>query len=156
MRYFVRCFGWHRDMKKYDSSDMGIGKKLLKKIVIRFLIYPLCPTIFAFPFYYFTKSVTPRNIGICQVSPVTHHFYCVILDYNLSVISYTHGNGNESIPTLWISAKDVKRIVHRLGSTLLSEHEKLFDRYWRQVFGPPNSSIHLLVKDLSVRTSQSP
>jgi hypothetical protein len=37
----------------------------------------------------------------------------------------------------------------------MSEHEKLFGNYWRQVFGPPSSSIHLLGKDLSVRSSNS-
>jgi hypothetical protein len=49
-----------------------------------------------------------------------------------------------------------KRIIHRLGDTLLSEHEKLFGSYWRQVFGPPSNLMHLLGKDLSVRSSQSP
>jgi hypothetical protein len=30
---------------------------------------------------------------------------------------------------LGMREEDVKRIIYRLGSSLLSEHEKLFDRY---------------------------
>jgi hypothetical protein len=41
------------------------------------------------------------------------------------------------------------------GNSLLSEYEKLFGSYCRQVFGPPSSLMHLLGKDRSVRTSQS-
>ena len=41
------------------------------------------------------------------------------------------------------------------SSLLLSEHEKLFGSYWRQVFGPPGSLMHLLGKGLSVRASNS-
>ena len=61
----------------------------------------------------------------------------------------------ESLKTFGISAEEGKRIIHRLGGKLLSEHEKLFGSYWRQVFGPPSSLMHLLGKGLSVRSSQS-
>ena len=61
----------------------------------------------------------------------------------------------ESMKTFGISAEDGKRIIYRLGSLLLSEHEKLFGSYWRQVFGPPSSLMHLLGKGLSVRASNS-
>ena len=61
----------------------------------------------------------------------------------------------EVMKTFGISAEDGKRIIYRLGSLLLSEHEKLFGSYWRQVFGPPSSLMHLLGKGLSVRVSNS-
>ena len=63
----------------------------------------------------------------------------------------------EAMKTFGISAEDEdgKRIIYRLGSLLLSEHEKLFGSYWRQVFGPPSSLMHLLGKGLSVRASNS-
>ncbi len=61
----------------------------------------------------------------------------------------------ETMKTFGISAEDGKRIIYRLGSLLLSEHEKLFGSYWRQVFGPPSSLMYLLGKDLSVRVSNS-
>ena len=35
----------------------------------------------------------------------------------------------ESLKTFGISAEEGKRIIHRLGGTLLSEHEKLFGSY---------------------------
>ncbi len=61
----------------------------------------------------------------------------------------------ETMRTFGISAEDGKRIINRLGSLLLSEHEKLFGSYWRQSFGPPSSLMHLLGKCLSVRASNS-
>ena len=61
----------------------------------------------------------------------------------------------ESMKTFGIGAEDGKRIIYRLGSLLLSEHEKLFGSYWRQVFGPPSSLMHLLGKGLAVRASNS-
>ncbi len=65
----------------------------------------------------------------------------------------------EAMKTFGISAEDGKRIIYRLGSLLLSVHEKLFGSYWRQVFGPPSSLMsslmHLLGKGLSVRASNS-
>ena len=57
----------------------------------------------------------------------------------------------ETMKTFVISTEDGKRIIDRLCSSLLSEHEKLFGSYWRQVFGPPSSLMHLKV--LSVRVS---
>ena len=62
---------------------------------------------------------------------------------------------NAAMKTFGISAEDGKRIIYRLGSLLLSEHEKLFGSYWRQVFGPPSSLMYLLGKGLSVRASNS-
>jgi hypothetical protein len=47
----------------------------------------------------------------------------------------------EAMTTFGISAVDEKIIIYRLGSLLLSEHEKLFGSYWRQVFGSPSSSV---------------
>ena len=61
----------------------------------------------------------------------------------------------ESMKTFGIGTEDGKRIIYRLGSLLLSEHEKLFGSYWRQVFGPPSSLMHLLGKGLAVRASNS-
>ena len=55
----------------------------------------------------------------------------------------------ESLKTFGISAEEGKRIIRRLGGTLLSEYEKLFGSYWRQVFGPPFSFMDLLGKGLS-------
>jgi hypothetical protein len=61
----------------------------------------------------------------------------------------------EAMNTFGISAEDGKRIIYRLGSLLLSEHEKLIGSYWRQVFGPPSILIHLLGKVLCVQASHS-
>ena len=61
----------------------------------------------------------------------------------------------ESMKTFGIGTEDGKRIIYRLGSLLLSEHEKLFGSYWRQVFGPSSSLMHLLGKGLAVRASNS-
>jgi hypothetical protein len=61
----------------------------------------------------------------------------------------------KAMKTFGISAEDGKRIIYSLGSLLLSENEKLFGIYWRQVFGPPSILMHLLGKDLSVRVSNS-
>jgi hypothetical protein len=60
--------------------------------------------------------------------------------------------GHEDV---WDKRRGWKRIIYRLGSLLLSEHEKLFGSYWRQVFGPPSSLVHLLGKGLSVWASNS-
>ena len=57
----------------------------------------------------------------------------------------------EVMKTFGISTEDGKRIIHRLCSLLLSEHETLFGSYRWQVFGPSSSSMHLLRKGLSVR-----
>ena len=54
-----------------------------------------------------------------------------------------------------ISTEDGEKINYRIGSLLMSEYEKLFGSYWRQVFGPPSSIIHLLGKGLSVRVLNS-
>ena len=57
--------------------------------------------------------------------------------------------------TFRISAEDGKRITYSLGNLLLSEHEKLFGSYWRQIFGPPRRLMYILGKDLSVRDTNS-
>ena len=62
----------------------------------------------------------------------------------------------ESFKTFGIGKEDGKKIIQRLGLTLLSEHEKLFGRYWRHTFGPPSSLLKLLGKDISVRASRPP
>ena len=61
----------------------------------------------------------------------------------------------EAMKTFGISVEDGKRIIYKQGSLLLLEHEKLFASYWRQVFGPASSLMHLLGKGLSVRASNS-
>ena len=55
----------------------------------------------------------------------------------------------ESMKTFGISTEEDKRIIRRLGLTLLTEHEKMFGNYWSQVYGPPSILTHLLGKDLS-------
>ncbi len=57
----------------------------------------------------------------------------------------------EAMKTFGIRAEDGKRIIYRVGSLLLSDNEKLFGTYWRQVFRPPSSLMYLLGKGLSVR-----
>ena len=47
----------------------------------------------------------------------------------------------ESFRVFGIGKDDDKKIIQRLGFTLLSNHEKLFDRYWWHTFGPPNSLL---------------
>jgi hypothetical protein len=37
---------------------------------------------------------------------------------------------SETLRIFGIGKEDTKRIITRLGHTLLNEHEKLFDRYW--------------------------
>ena len=49
-----------------------------------------------------------------------------------------------------IGKEDGKEIIHKLGYTLLHEHEKLFRCYFRNTFEPPSSLLHLLGKGISV------
>jgi hypothetical protein len=53
----------------------------------------------------------------------------------------------ETLRIFGIGEEDGKRIIDRLGNTLLNEHENLF--------GPSSSLSQLLGKGISVRTSQS-
>jgi hypothetical protein len=53
----------------------------------------------------------------------------------------------ETLRIFGIVEEDGKRIIDRLGNTLLNEHENLF--------GPSSSLSQLLGKGISVRTSQS-
>ena len=62
----------------------------------------------------------------------------------------------ESFRVFGISKDDDKKIIQRIGLTLLSEHEKFFDTYWRHTFDPPSSLLQLLGKGISVRGSQPP
>jgi hypothetical protein len=52
-----------------------------------------------------------------------------------------------------IGKEDGMKIIHRLGYTLLNEHEKLFGSYLLNTFGPPSS---FLGEGISVSVSQSP
>jgi hypothetical protein len=58
--------------------------------------------------------------------------------------------------TFGIGKEDGKRVIDRLGHTILSEHEKFFGNYWRHTFGSSSTLLKLLGKDISVRDSQSP
>jgi len=60
-----------------------------------------------------------------------------------------------AMKTFGISVEAAKESFTGLGNLLLSEHEKLFGSYWRQVFGPPSSLMHLMGKGLSVRVTNS-
>jgi hypothetical protein len=62
----------------------------------------------------------------------------------------------ETLSIFGITKEDGKRIIGRLGHTLLNEHEKLFGSYWRRTFGPSSSLFQLLGKGISVRASQLP
>jgi hypothetical protein len=62
----------------------------------------------------------------------------------------------ESFRVFGIDKDDGKKILRKLGLTLLNEHEKLFCSYWRQTFGPPSSLLQLLGKGVLVRASQLP
>ena len=62
----------------------------------------------------------------------------------------------ESFKDFGIEKEDGKKIIHRLGHTLLNEHDKLFGSYWRHTFGPPSSLLQVLGKGISVRASQPP
>ena len=55
----------------------------------------------------------------------------------------------ETFKIFGIGKEDGKKIIHRLGYTLLNEHQKLFGSYWRHTFGPPSSLSHLLGKGIS-------
>ena len=62
----------------------------------------------------------------------------------------------ESLRIFGIGKEDRKRIIGRLGHTLLNEHEKIFGSYWRHTFGPSSSLLQVMGKDISVRASQPP
>ena len=62
----------------------------------------------------------------------------------------------ESFRVFGIDKEDGKKILRKLGLTLLNEHEKLFCSYWRQTFGSSSSLLQLLGKDIWVRVSQLP
>jgi hypothetical protein len=62
----------------------------------------------------------------------------------------------ETLSIFGIGKEDGKRIIGRLGHTLLNEHEKLFGSYWWHTFGPSSSLLQLLGKGISVRASQPP
>ena len=55
-----------------------------------------------------------------------------------------------------IETEDGKKIIHRLGHTLLNEYEKLFGNYWWNTFDPPSILLQLLGKGIWVRASQPP
>ena len=62
----------------------------------------------------------------------------------------------ETFKVFGIGKEDGKKIIHRLGHTLINEDEKLFVRYWWHTFGSPSSLLQFLGKDTSVRVCQSP
>jgi hypothetical protein len=62
----------------------------------------------------------------------------------------------ETLRIFGIGKEDGKRIINKLGLTLLDEHEKLFGTYCRHTFGPSSSLLQFLGKDVSVRASQVP
>ena len=64
----------------------------------------------------------------------------------------------EALRMFGIGKEDGKRIIDRLGHTLLNEHEKLFGSYWRHTgtFGHSSSLLQLLGKDIAVRAFQIP
>ena len=47
----------------------------------------------------------------------------------------------ESFRVFGIDKDDGKKMLRKLGLTLLNEHEKLFCSYWCQTFGPPGSLL---------------
>ena len=50
----------------------------------------------------------------------------------------------KSFKVFGIGERKDKKIVQRVGLTLLSEYEKLFSSYWRHTFGPPSNLLHFL------------
>ena len=50
----------------------------------------------------------------------------------------------ETLSTFGIGKEDGKRIIGRLGDTLLNEDVKLFGIYWRHTFGSSSSLSQLL------------
>ena len=62
----------------------------------------------------------------------------------------------ETLKIFGIGKEDGKKIISRLGHTLLNEHEKLFGSYWRHTYGPSSSLLQMLGKDISVRVSHPP
>jgi hypothetical protein len=62
----------------------------------------------------------------------------------------------ESFKIFGIGKEDGKKIIQRLGLTLLCEHEKLFGSYWWHTFGPPSSLLKVLGKGISVHASRPP
>ena len=62
----------------------------------------------------------------------------------------------ESFKVFGIGKEDGKKIINRLGHTLLNEHEKLFGSCCRHTFGPRSSLLQSLGKVISVRTSHPP
>ncbi len=62
----------------------------------------------------------------------------------------------ETLGIFGIGKENGKRIIDRLGRTLLDEHEKHFGSYCQHTFGVSSSLSQLLRKDISVPTSQPP
>jgi len=62
----------------------------------------------------------------------------------------------ETLRIVGIVKEDGKRIIDRLGHTLLNEHEKFFARYWRHTLGYSSCLSQLLRKDITVRDCQTP
>ena len=62
----------------------------------------------------------------------------------------------ETLKIFGIGKEDGKKIIQRLGHTLLNEHAKLFGSYWWNASGPPSSLLKLMGKGISVCTSQPP
>jgi len=85
---------------------------------------------------------------------------CLKKGFSSEMTSSTLESGPMSSDTVVVCVserpdRDGTRIIYRLGRLLLSEHEKLFGSYWRQVFGPRSSLMHVMGTDLSVRVSNS-
>ena len=59
----------------------------------------------------------------------------------------------EPLKIFGIGKEDGKKIISRLGHTLLNEHEKLFGSYWRHTYGPSSSLLQILGKGISIRVS---
>ncbi len=54
----------------------------------------------------------------------------------------------ETLKIFGIGKEDGKKIINRLGHTLLNEHEKLFGSYWRHTYGPSGILLQVLGKGI--------
>jgi hypothetical protein len=117
-------------------------------------------TDFSEAYYRDMKRVTEQ-----QHTPILMGLRALVTDrgWEVEVAPLVTGQGSvkekeclESFRVFGIDKEDGKKILRKLGLTLLNEHEKLFCNYWRQTFGPSSSLLQMLVKGISVRATQLP
>ena len=86
-----------------------------------------------------------------QHTPILTDLRALVSDRGWEVVPLVAGQRSdkekeclESFKVFGIEKEDGKKIIQRLGLTLLSKPEKLFGSYWWYTFGPPSSLFQLI------------